>query len=847
MRNWKQRAWRYGGVLLAYILLTLVMTWPVVTQLSTHLIGYGDDMWVHYWNDWWVKRVLQQGGNLFRTPLLFHPTGVDLTYHNFAWVNIAIWLFIEPLVGGVPAYNLVHLMHIPLCGMSMFLLARRLTRSDMAAFLSGLVFAFWPYRVLDANHPNMISTEGFPLLMLVLLRLFHDRKPIRDGVIVGLLLALIGVMRLQLTILAGIMMAVYLLYTVIWEHERWNWKVVAGLALAGVVALVLMMPVVCPLARQQLADGFSDQIYQVDVEDDKQDVLSWIIPHHKHPLAGLFDQTFKPYTNKEARLVFSAYVGYIVTGLAIVGVSKRRCGGEVTFWLSLGVLSFALALGPYLQFNLTNTGIPLPYQLVGWLPPIQMLRHPHRFSALLAVPMAVLAGYGAMAVKDWLARQRWGKRFAHSATFAALLTVLVLADYWSVPTTMITAAIPSFYATLADEPGDFAIAGLPGDRRHTESYMFYQTLHGRPILGGHVSRLPPEALAFESSVPLLDGMYNGGEINTQLPDVSRQLSLLDQAGFRYLILHKHLVWPGTLTQWRSYLAISPRYEDEDVVVYTTNPVAGEDFSLLYELGKGVGLAKVDLSTEIIGPGATLDIDAVWGTVAPPGTDFQVDVSLVNEAGETEQVERFEISPSWPTKDWPANAVVHGKYSLPIDTWLGGGTYTVTLNLVQQEGEKPVGRAAEVGEVTTVTPKRQFAVPVMDHEVGATFGDDLRLLGYNLESLVDEMHITLYWQALHRMDRSYKFFVHLCDADTGALIAQVDVVPHDWTYPTTWWEVAEVVSDDIAFPLKDVPPGQYRLWIGVYHPDSGARLPISVSSPGFAVEESRLMLPDAVSR
>jgi hypothetical protein len=846
MGNWKHRAWRYGSVLLAYILLTLVMTWPVVTQLSTHIIGYGDDMWVHYWNDWWVKRVLQQGGNIYYTPLLFHPTGVDLTYHNFAWVNIAVWLVIEPLTGSIAAYNLTHLMHIPLCGLSMFLLMRRLTRSDMAAFLSGLVFAFWPYRVLDLNHPNMISTEGFPLLMLVLLRLFHNGKPMRDGIIAGLLIALIGYMRLQLTILAGIMMAGYLLYTVIWERERWNWQVVAGLALAGAAATILMMPVVYPLARQQIV-GFSDQAYQLDIEGSKQDVLSWIIPHHQHPLASLFDQVFKPYTNKAVRSVFSAYVGYVVSGLALIGVLKRRSNRESIFWFGLAILSFTLALGPYLQFNLIQTGIPLPYILAEQLPLIQMLRHPHRFSALLAVPMAVLAGYGALAVKDWLAKRRWGKRLAHPATFAILLTALILADYWSVPASMITAAIPNFYATLADEPGDFAIVGLPGDRNRTEQYMFYQTLHARPILGGHVSRLPPGALAFESSVPLLAGMYDSGEINMQLPDISRQLSLLDQAGFRYLILHKHLVWPGTLAKWRSYLAISPRYEDEDVVVYTTNPVAGEDFSLLYELGEGVGLAKVDLSTEIIGPGATLDIDAVWGTVAPPGTDFQVDVSLVNEAGETEQVERFEISPSWPTKDWPANAVVRGKYSLPIDTWLRGGTYTVTLNLVQQEGEKPVGRAAEVSKVTTVTPKRQFAVPVMDHEVGATFGDDLRLLGYNLESLVDEMHITLYWQALRRMDRSYKFFVHLCDADTGALIAQVDVVPHDWTYPTTWWEVDEVVSDDITFPLEDVPPGQYRLWVGVYHPDSGARLPISVLSPGFAVEESRLMLPDAVAR
>ena len=212
-----------AGIFLLYALLTLIMTWPVVARLNTHLIGTGDDMWVHYWNDWRIKRIMQQGGEIYYTPLLFHPTGVSLLHHNLAWVNIAIWLPLEPITGPVAAYNLVHLLHIPLSGLGMFLLARRLFRSDSIAFLGGLVFAFWPYRITDVNHPNMISTEVFPLFMLFLLRLFHDGRQIRDGVIAGVLLALIGYMRWQLAILAGFMVCLYVLYTLIWQRGQWSW------------------------------------------------------------------------------------------------------------------------------------------------------------------------------------------------------------------------------------------------------------------------------------------------------------------------------------------------------------------------------------------------------------------------------------------------------------------------------------------------------------------------------------------------------------------------------------------------------------------------------------------------
>jgi hypothetical protein len=65
-----------------------------------------------------------------------------------------------------------------------------------------------------------------------------------------------------------------------------------------------------------------------------------------------------------------------------------------------------------------------------------------------------------------------------------------------------------------------------------------------------------------------------------------------------------------------------------------------------------------------------------------------------------------------------------------------------------------------------------------------------LHGYDLQSSVESLELTLYWQAEQRMDVSYKVFVHLIDPTTGAIVAQDDAVPRRWTYPTTWWERGE---------------------------------------------------------
>ena len=830
-----------AGIFLVYSLLTLVMTWPVIAQLNTHLIGTGDDMWVHYWNNWWVKQILRQGGNVYHTPLLFHPTGVSLLHHNFAWLNIVIWLLIEPIVGGIAAYNLVHLLHIPLCGLAMFLLGRRLFKSDSIAFLGGLVFAFWPYRISDVNHPNMISTEVFPLFMLFLLRLFHDERQIRDGVIAGVLLALIGYMRWQLLILAGFMACLYVLYTLIWERGRWGWWTLAGLAVVVGISVSLMAPAVYPLVRADLAGGFSDETYEMQL-GSSQDLVNWLVPQRQHLLGGLYNRIFTGYADISRQGQTSAFLGHIVIGLAVVGAVRRW--KEARFWFALAVVCFLLALGPHLQFNGVHyTDISLPIRLIDWTLPVKMLRYPHRFTALLALPMAVLAGYGAMVLRGWLARQRWGKQVARPMILSALLGVLILMDYFSVPTATVSARVPSFYTDLAEETGDFAIVELPGQRRSAEYYMMYQTVHSRPMQTGHVSRLPSGALDFIHSSAMLSTTYDEGTLNTDPPDISRQLDSLAEAGFRYIIVHKDKITPNQLAQWRSYFVISPHYEDEELLVYSTTPVVGVDCPLLHDLDAEMWVVEAGLSAEDVRPGDVLDVEVVWGTTASPSAAFQVEVALVNKEGEIGQMEHFDLSPSWPTEEWPANTIVREKYPLAVDTWLDGGKYSVVLSLLQEV--KAVGQSVEVGKVEMQLPERSFAVPVMTQEVGATFGDDLRLLGYDLEMEADSLYLTLHWQALRRMDVSYTMFVHVFDPLTGEIVGQADVVPYGYTYPTAWWEAGEVVSDKVTVSLEEVLPGTYGLAVGVYNADTGERSVISGQPPGFFVDERRLLLPEEV--
>jgi hypothetical protein len=822
----------------AYIVLTLVMTWPLASQLGTHLPGRGDDLLVRYWNRWWIKRVLTQGGDLFYTDMIFYPTGVNLLYHNIAWANIALWLPLEPLVGGIVAFNLIYLLNLCLCAVTMYVLARYLTRSTAAAFVAGLVYAFFPYRLFEIDHSNLIATQWLPLFLLCLMRIVREKNKLRHALFAALFLALTGYTRWQLLVFAAFVACAYVLYSLCFERRSWRLRIFVMLGVAAVVAVVLMSPLLYPLVRAQLTRTYPEDLFVESLVAKQTDLLAYVVPPHNHVLGGLFEGL--EYAEGYTRAWYSnAYLGYCVILLVILGVCKAR--RMAWFWVGLALVAWLLAMGPSVRFNKQiYDAIPLPYALVKDFLPIKMMREERRFNVLLALPIAVMAAYGVVCLRDWARRRRVASRYM-SILFAVLVLLLCL-DYLQIPIQTFDTAISPFYQSLAKEPGRFALLNLPTGRDRSPFLMLCQTVHGKPIVEGSIARPPREARAFVEDNPFLLYLRDERRMNPDLPDVSRQLGILSDAGVRYVILNEQYAFPWDKDDWHAYLAFRPLYEDEFIEVYHTDLKAGRDFDVSQELLDGIGLTQVVSATDAIAPESMMEVAVVWGTTKAQHENLAVELALVDETGQAQQSAIFPPVAGWPTSEWPASALGHGRYAFQVDPRLPGGSYALTLSLVREGTLERVGETVVIGEgLEMPIPPRVFTPPAMQTTVDATFGDDLRLLGYDLDQGGDELRVTLHWQALRRMDQSYKFFLHLYDVESGELAAQVDVVPRNWTYVTTWWEAGEVVSDEVHLPFWEVKPGRYWLAVGVYHPETGVRL--SASSGILTILSNALILQE----
>jgi hypothetical protein len=108
-------------------------------------------------------------------------------------------------------------------------------------------------------------------------------------------------------------------------------------------------------------------------------------------------------------------------------------------------------------------------------------------------------------------------------------------------------------------------------------------------------------------------------------------------------------------------------------------------------------------------------------------------------------------------------------------------------------------------------------------VDALFGGTIRLRGYTIAPA--PFAVTLHWQSERASEIDQAVFVHLVDA-AGVIRAQSDGPPADGSSPTDGWSVGDQVDDRRTFAA---PAGQYRLLVGLYDPNGGARLPASGTS------------------
>jgi hypothetical protein len=253
------------------------------------------------------------------------------------------------------------------------------------------------------------------------------------------------------------------------------------------------------------------------------------------------------------------------------------------------------------------------------------------------------------------------------------------------------------------------------------------------------------------------------------------------------------------------------------------------------LSEELALIGYDVEPDPLRPESDGMLRVWWTALRPLTQPYQVQLELIDGDGHSVFSSLQPISIA-PPNTWQEGQIVAERYPIALDPEVVSSDYRLRFSLVASGGAAST-YSAEVGAVRVLSRSRTYDLPSVEHLLHMKLGQEIALRGYTLDRAVgaaNELRLTLYWQALERVSRRYKVFVHVVD-DSGRVVAQQDSDPGAGAAPTQTWLSGEIVTD--AHVLNVPSGGPYELLTGLYDPESGERLPVS--------DEAQQPVPDSV--
>jgi hypothetical protein len=413
--------------LLAYGVLSLVLTWPTVAHFTTHVPGDGIDDPSLAWNLWWAKHAfVDQPQNPFSVGWQFWPVGINLAFYTLTVLNGLLGIPLQMAFGLIPTYNLLLLSSFALAGFGAYLLCMdvleavgKATRKQgdeeksarrfnlpLAAFLGGVLYAFASSKMFYAalGQGNIASSQWIPFAVLYMVRAARPGGRAHDAVLAALFLALQAYAELtyaSFLLVFAVLAALWGLARTFWYKASNAWSLIGRFLLFALLFLLAVAPFLANMLPDLRTEGdffasgggFSDLF--------SADLAGYALPTQLHPLFGnIVRQVANDSAPRPDGSHFPVdkgqqiYVGYVALVLALIGLWRGRRSAETWFWALAVLLFFLLTLGPSLRIAGYDQGIPLPFAWVARLPFFEGNRYPSRYSVMLLVCLAPLTAVG---------------------------------------------------------------------------------------------------------------------------------------------------------------------------------------------------------------------------------------------------------------------------------------------------------------------------------------------------------------------------------------------------------------------------------------------------------------------
>ncbi|HEX7086645.1 MAG TPA: hypothetical protein VF198_09795 [Vicinamibacterales bacterium] len=315
-------------------------------------------------------------------------------------------LLVLPLhLGGanlVLCHNLVLLASLALSGLAMHACARTLGAETPGAYVAGVAWAFWPYRMGSLARLETHALYLLPLAIVALCRVVAGRRQ-RDAVLLGALAGLQTVAGAHGYRAVTVVMLLLLAPAVAFATGRSLRRLVPGLLLAAVVATLVVLPFPREGESAMAPRAVTPASYLRPVPGTVLHDTLWPAAPERRAVQS----------SRQTPRMPPLFPGVVVVMLAAVGLAWRDAPGRA---LVPGLVVVAVA-----GFVLSSGVAPLRAIHDGAAA---------RFPVLVMTALALLAAAGGTRVSRYRGALAWG------------LAALAFVEYLAVPVPLAPAAYP---------------------------------------------------------------------------------------------------------------------------------------------------------------------------------------------------------------------------------------------------------------------------------------------------------------------------------------------------------------------------------------------------------------------
>ncbi len=568
----------YALVLLFFIVLTAVFTWPLAIHPGNGVMSdYGDPL-LNTWILAHDAHSVTSASGFFQGNIIY-PARDVITYseHQFSTAILAApayWITGNPLV----AYNLLFFFGFVFSAFGMYLLLRYLTGNRWAGLAAGLFFAFVPYKFSQIGHAQICFSAFLPFVLLYLHK-FLEKGRTRHLVIFGVFLLAQALASWHYAIYAAMAVVLVVAGKTLLDWRHTGWGKLVKLAAVGLVCVMLVLPFAMPYSRtHKRFDDFQRPLEETLLYNARLHDYFTVIPQsvlygNGNRFIHLPDSGVERILFPGLSILFLAAMGLVLRRRDYEGWTVEEEGAEVVevvevedrpdvegldvesatvrprdgwpvlaAYLALAVISFLLTFGPVIHGH-ENYLYTIPYNL-GLL---KFTRVPARFFIPFSVGLAVFGGVGL----DRLIRRvkktrawRLDTRQLVAAAFCAFLLLEVAV--WKLPFVGVASgdAIPQAYRWMAEQ-GDVRMISLPTDEllavhvydrdvaigfedpatySGREGYLIYlSTVHWKDTMNGYSGYFP---FSYRRSMTEMQGFPS-----------PRSVDLLEALNIDYVVWH----------------------------------------------------------------------------------------------------------------------------------------------------------------------------------------------------------------------------------------------------------------------------------------------------------------------